>query len=54
MPEGKQSTSRLRRWLDKRRESQRRAGEIAQRRKAQRKHDTTGAARHGGTFDPRL
>ena len=54
MPEGKQSTSRLRRWLDKRREGQRRAGEIAQRRKAQRKEDSRRAARHGGTDDPRL
>ena len=54
MPEGKHSTSRLRRWLEKRREGQRRAGEIAERRKATRKRDAAAGSRAGATYDPRL
>jgi hypothetical protein len=39
---------RLRRWLDRRREGQRRASEITRRRKAAREGDFSGARRHGG------
>ena len=44
---------RLRRWLDRRREGQRRADEITQRRKAAREGDLSRARQHGvGTNDP--
>jgi hypothetical protein len=54
MTEDKQSKGRLRRWLDKRRESRRRGAEIAQRAKASRRQDYERASRHGnvGSGDP--
>jgi hypothetical protein len=54
MGETKQPVGRLRRWLEKRRESQRRGAEVAQRAKAARKRDMDRAGRHGGpgTGDP--
>jgi hypothetical protein len=45
MTEAKQSKSRVRRWLDKRRESQRRGAEIGARAKAARKAEQ---GRHEG------
>ena len=45
---------RIRRWIDRRREGQRRAADITQRRKAARKDDFERAGRHGsvGSGDP--
>jgi hypothetical protein len=45
---------RVRRWLDRRRDSQRRAAEITQRRKRARSEDFDRAGRHGnvGSGDP--
>jgi hypothetical protein len=47
MTEPKQSSGRMRRWLEKRRESQRHAGEMTARRKATRKQDMDRAAKRG-------
>jgi hypothetical protein len=47
MRESKQSSSRLRRWLDKRRDRQRHAAKMGDRAKAARKQDEDRAARHG-------
>jgi hypothetical protein len=54
MTEAKESKGRIRRWLDRRKEGQRRAAEIAQRRKSVRTEDGTRASRHGhaGAGDP--
>ena len=53
MTEAKQqSKGRLRRWLDKRREAQRRGADIAQRSKAARKQDAERSQRYGGGGDP--
>jgi hypothetical protein len=54
MAEGKQSKGRLRRWLDKRRDAQRRGAEMADRAKASRRRDFERASRHGtvGSGDP--
>ena len=46
MAEGKQSKGRLRRWLDKRRDAQRRGAEMAARAKASRRQDFEKASRH--------
>ena len=48
MSETKKPAGRVRRWLDKRRERQRRGAEIGQRAKAARKRDNDRAGRHGG------
>ena len=45
--QAEQPKGRIRRWLDRRREGQRRAAEITQRRKAARKDDFERASRHG-------
>ena len=48
MAEAKQQPKgRIHRWLDKRRESQHRGAEVAQRAKATRKGDSDKAMRHG-------
>jgi hypothetical protein len=47
MSEAKQPEGRLRRWLEKRRESQRRAAEMTARRKAVRKQDMERAHQRG-------
>jgi hypothetical protein len=54
MSETKQPVGRVRRWLEKRRESQLRGAEIAQRAKASRKGDSNRASRHGnvGSGEP--
>ena len=53
MAEAKQQPKgRFRRWLDKRRESQRRSAEITGRAKAARKADADRYSRHGGGGDP--
>ena len=54
MSEAKQSSGRIRRWLEKRREGRRRGAEMAARAKATRKHDLERASRHGnvGSGDP--
>jgi hypothetical protein len=54
MAEGKQSKGRLRRWLDKRRDAQRRGAVMADRAKASRRRDSERAGRHGnvGSGDP--
>ena len=54
MSETKKPVGRVRRWLDKRRESQRRGAEMAARAKATRKQDMERASRHGnvGSGDP--
>lgn len=48
MAEAKQSSGRMRRWLEKRREARRRGAEMSTRAKAARKHATDRATRHGG------
>jgi hypothetical protein len=48
MSEAKQSSGRLRRWLEKRREARRRGAEMSARAKAARKHDMERASRHAG------
>jgi hypothetical protein len=48
MTEDKQSKGRVRRWLDKRRDAQRRGAEMTARAKAARKQDHERAGRHGG------
>ena len=52
MTEAKQSKGRVRRWLDKRREAQRRGAEMGQRAKAAQKSDRERSQRHGGSGDP--
>jgi hypothetical protein len=54
MTEAKESKGRVRRWLDRRRASQRRGAEMAERARATRKEHGRKAARHGniGTGDP--
>ena len=55
MAEAKQQPKgRIQRWLDKRRESQRRGAEVAGRAKAARKAESDKARRHGniGSGDP--
>jgi len=54
MTEAKQSSGRVRRWLEKRREARRHAAGISARAKATRKHDMERASRHGnvGSNDP--
>jgi hypothetical protein len=47
-----QRKGRLRRWLDRRREAQRRASQIAKRRKAARGADFDRAERHSGVGGP--
>jgi len=47
MSEPKQSSGRVRRWLEKRREARRRGAEMSERSKATRKHDMDRASRHG-------
>lgn len=54
MTEAKESKGRVRRWLDRRRDAQRRSAEMAQRAKAARRQDHERASRHGnvGGGDP--
>ena len=52
MRESKQSSSRLRRWLDRRRDRQRHAADMTERAKAARKQDEDRGARHGSLRDP--
>jgi hypothetical protein len=47
MRESKQSSNRLRRWLEKRRDRQRHAAEMGERAKAARRQDEDRGARHG-------
>ena len=51
MSEAKESKGRVRRWLDRRREAQRRGAEMTQRAKAARKADVERGQRHGGAGD---
>ena len=53
MAEGKQSKGRLRRWLDKRRDAQRRGAEMAGRAKASRRRDSRAPAATA-TWDPAI
>jgi hypothetical protein len=52
MAEDKQSKGRVRRWLDRRRDAQRRGAEMTQRTKAARKGDLESARRRGGSGGP--
>jgi hypothetical protein len=51
MAEDKQSKGRVRRWLDRRREAQRRGADITQRAKTVRRGDEDRGRRHGSGGD---